>query len=177
MQSNPAEPQPSPRRFVAPPIREVGLDAVVRWLQLGWHDLRASGWPSLMHGLIVTAVSVVIVEMTLFFWPLLPGAVSGFLVVGPILATGLYALSRQLEQGVKPDTRHVYEAWRRGTRCLYRFGLLLVLATPVRSAMLSVRTEDASTVPLLPTVVRILIVASVGSAARWPPARWRWRGR
>ncbi|MCB1773359.1 MAG: DUF2189 domain-containing protein [Gammaproteobacteria bacterium] len=128
MQSNPAEPQPSPRRFVAPPIREVGLDAVVRWLQLGWHDLRASGWPSLMHGLIVTAVSVVIVEMTLFFWPLLPGAVSGFLVVGPILATGLYALSRQLEQGVKPDTRHVYEAWRRGTRCLYRFGLLLVLA-------------------------------------------------
>ncbi|MCA9219577.1 MAG: hypothetical protein KDA71_04580, partial [Planctomycetales bacterium] len=44
---------------------------------------------------------------------------------------------------------------------------LLVLATPVRSATLSVRTEDASTVPLLPTVVRILIVASVGSATVW----------
>ena len=27
------------------------------------------------------------------------GAVSGFLVVGPIIATGLYALSRKLEQG------------------------------------------------------------------------------
>lgn len=115
-------------RFSAPPVREVGADAVLRWLKQGWRDLRASGWPSLMHGLIVAAVSVVIVEIALLFWPLLPGAVSGFLVVGPILATGLYALSSQLEQGSRPGKQHVFEAWRRGTRCLYRFGLLLVLA-------------------------------------------------
>lgn len=100
--------------------------AVSRWLRLGWRDMRRAGWPSLMHGLIVTGMSLVIIQITLLFWPLLPGAVSGFLVMGPILATGLYALSRRLEQGRPPRLRDVYEAWRCGTRCLLVFGLLLV---------------------------------------------------
>ena len=63
MQPNPGESQAAERRFSAPQVREVGPDAVLRWLRQGWHDLRASGWPSLMHGLIVAAVSIVIVEI------------------------------------------------------------------------------------------------------------------
>lgn len=61
------------------------------------------------------------------FWPLLPGAVSGFLVVGPILATGLYALSAKLERGQSPSLADVFYAWRYGSRRLLRFGLLLLL--------------------------------------------------
>lgn len=81
-----------------------------------------------MHGLIVAVMSIIIIQIALLFWPLLPGAVSGFLVVGPILATGLYAISRRQERG-QPSSRHdVFHAWRNGTRCLFRFGLLLVLA-------------------------------------------------
>ena len=80
-----------------------------------------------MHGLIVTGMSLLIIEIALFFWPLLPGAVSGFLVVGPILATGLYALSRRREQGQPSSMQDVLDAWRCGSRCLLRFGLLLVL--------------------------------------------------
>jgi len=80
-----------------------------------------------MHGLIVAVVSLVIVEIALLFWPLLPGAVSGFLVVGPIIATGLYALSRQQENGQPSSMQHVFYAWRFASLCLLRFGLLLVL--------------------------------------------------
>jgi len=80
-----------------------------------------------MHGLIVAIMSLVIVEIALLFWPLLPGAVSGFLVVGPIIATGLYALSRQQEQGQPSSMQHVFYAWRCASRCLLRFGLLLVV--------------------------------------------------
>jgi len=110
-----------------PPVRELESGAIGRWLRLGWRDFRRAGWPSLMHGLIVAGMSLVIIEIALWFWPLLPGAVSGFLVVGPILATGLYALSQRLESG-QPSSRHdVFCAWRNGTRCLFRFGLLLVL--------------------------------------------------
>jgi len=114
------------RRFRVPTIRVVEPSSLLRWLRLGWQDLRRAGWPSLMHGLIVAVVSVLIVEITLLFWPLLPGAVSGFLVVGPILATGLYALSRRQEQGRSSSLHDVFSAWRQATRCLYRFGLLLV---------------------------------------------------
>ncbi len=110
-----------------PPVRTVTPPAVLRWIRLGWADLRRASWPSLLHGLLVTVASLVIVDIALLFWPLLPGAVSGFLVVGPILATGLYALSRRLEQGRRPRLRDVFDAWRQGSRCLFRFGLLLVL--------------------------------------------------
>jgi uncharacterized membrane protein len=116
------------REQIDPPaVRELGPSAIGRWLRLGWRDFRRAGWPSLMHGLIVAGMSLVIIEIALLFWPLLPGAVSGFLVVGPILATGLYALSQRLESG-QPSSRYdVFWAWRNGTRCLFRFGLLLVL--------------------------------------------------
>ncbi len=115
------------RQSPYPPIRRVPPGAISRWLRLGWRDLRQSGWPSLMHGLIVAVMSLVIVEIALLFWPLLPGAVSGFLVVGPILATGLYALSRQQEHGEPSTLGHALYAWRCASRCLLRFGLLLVL--------------------------------------------------
>lgn len=110
-----------------PPIRQVSTGAISRWLKLGWRDFRQAGWPSLMHGLIVAVMSLVIVEIALLFWPLLPGAVSGFLVVGPILATGLYALSRKQEHGQPSGMQDVLYAWRCASRCLLRFGLLLVL--------------------------------------------------
>jgi uncharacterized membrane protein len=109
-----------------PPVRVVGPGAVLRWLRLGWRDFRRAGAPSLLHGVIVTAASLVIIEIAVLFWPLLPGAVSGFLVVGPILATGLYALSQRLERGQSARLRDAVNAWRKGTRCLFRFGLLLV---------------------------------------------------
>lgn len=110
-----------------PPIRKAPPAAVLRWVRLGWQDMRRSGWPSLLHGLIVTIASLVIVEITLLFWPLLPGAVSGFLFIGPILATGLYALSKKLESGQRPRVKDAVDSWRRGCRCLYVFGLLLVV--------------------------------------------------
>jgi len=115
------------RQASLPAVREVGPAAIFRWLRLGWRDFRRAGWPSLMHGLIVFGMSVVIIEIALLFWPLLPGAVSGFLVVGPILATGLYALSRRHEQGQPSKLQDVLYAWRCGSRCLLRFGLLLAL--------------------------------------------------
>ena len=110
-----------------PPIRKTPPAAVLRWIRLGWNDMRRAGWPSLLHGLIVTIASLVIVEITLLFWPLLPGAVSGFLFIGPILATGLYALSKQLESGQRPRVKDAVDTWRRGCRCLYVLGLLLVV--------------------------------------------------
>jgi uncharacterized membrane protein len=67
------------------------------------------------------------------------GALSGFLVVAPVLATSLYALSRALERGERADWRVVLTTWVRWQRmhtsklgndywCMVQFGLLLALA-------------------------------------------------
>lgn len=114
---------PEAQRSAAPPIPP---SRILHWLRLGWRDFRAAGWPSLLHGLLVFIVSVFILQIGMFFWPLLPGAVSGFVLVGPMLATGLYALSKRLESGQVPQLEDAVTAWRRGSRRLLPFGILLV---------------------------------------------------
>jgi uncharacterized membrane protein len=58
----------------------------------------------------------------------LPGAVSGFVLVGPFLATGLYALSFRIENDRSTSIRDVIDAWRLASKCLFVVGILLVLA-------------------------------------------------
>ena len=111
-----------------PPVRRFPPSRIVHWLRLGWSDFRAAGWPSLLHGLLVFIASAIILQIALFYWPVLPGAVSGFVLVGPMLATGLYALSQRLEAGQVPQLEDAVAAWRRGGRRLLPFGILLVLS-------------------------------------------------
>jgi uncharacterized membrane protein len=61
------------------------------------------------------------------FW-LLAGAFSGFLLVAPVLATGLYAISRALERQGRADLFTALAAWRPREGRLIVFGLLLALA-------------------------------------------------
>lgn len=82
----------------------------------------------MLHGLLVFIVSILILQIALFYWPVLPGAVSGFVLVGPMLATGLYALSRCMEAGKVPRLEDAVAAWRTGSRRLLPFGILLVLS-------------------------------------------------
>jgi uncharacterized membrane protein len=110
------------------PVRQVPVARPFIWLLLGWRDLTGAPVASLLHGLAVALGGWVILAITLRHWYLLPGAFSGFLLIGPILATGLYELSRRLELGEHPTLRHVIAAWQRGTRPLVWLGLLLVIA-------------------------------------------------
>lgn len=114
--------------LVIPPVRQVTPQHVLHWIKLGWRDFLAAGWPSFLHGLIVFIASVGIVMITFLYWPILPGAISGFVLVGPILATGLYALSRRIEQKKSVSMMDALNAWRKGSKCLAMFGLLLILA-------------------------------------------------
>ncbi|MEY4753415.1 MAG: hypothetical protein RJA44_1090, partial [Pseudomonadota bacterium] len=52
----------------------------------------------------------------------------GFLLVAPILATGLYAISRALERGEEASLDTVIAVWRSLDRRLVLFGLLLAAA-------------------------------------------------
>jgi len=106
-----------------------------RWLVLGARDLRRAPWPGLAHGLSLALFgALVFVLFHRDFW-LLAGAFSGFLLVAPILATGLYAVSRALERGERADTAHLMGVairawWPRGAQAhrLMRFGGGLALA-------------------------------------------------
>ncbi len=116
-------------------VRPIGLTQPLRWLALGARDLARAPGPGLSHGLTLALFGVALfIVAHEHFW-LLAGAFSGFLLVAPVLATGLYAVSRALERG-EPTTLASMMAvavrawWPRGPTAwrLMRFGALLALA-------------------------------------------------
>lgn len=120
------------------PVRVIGLERPLRWLVLGWRDIAACGWISFAHGLAVAlGGAALLLAAPHRFW-LLAGAFSGFLVVAPVLAVGLYALSQSVEGASPVSWRVVRDTWlswrRHGASAdgkdwrLVRFGLLLGLA-------------------------------------------------
>jgi uncharacterized membrane protein len=110
------------------PVRRVGADRPLSWLRRGYEDLLAAPGASLLHGLLIALGGLAILTASLRAWLLMPGALSGFLLVGPILATGLYELSRRRAAGERPRLAHALAAWRRGSRSLVQLGLLLFAA-------------------------------------------------
>lgn len=122
-----------------PGVRTISLGQPMHWLVLAWRDMARCGWISFAHGLALTVLGgLILLVAHQRFW-LMAGALSGFLVVAPVLATSLYALSRALERGERADWRVVLTTWVRWQRshanklsndywCMVQFGLLLALA-------------------------------------------------
>lgn len=112
------------------PVRQVPPAAIGRWLSAGWADLQRAPAASLLHGLLVAIGGWAMAAVATTVPWLAPGAFSGFVIVGPILCTGLYELSRLLARGQQPGIGDVINAWRRDSRPLVRLGLaLLALGT------------------------------------------------
>ena len=106
----------------------ISLLQPVGWLGRGWNDIARAPVPALLHGLVfMTGALLALLLGRSHFW-LLVGSFSGFLLVAPILATGLYAVSQALERGQRPGLQTVLAVWRSGDRRLIGFGLLLALA-------------------------------------------------
>ncbi len=82
---------------VFPPLRRVSIWRPFAWLALGWQDCRASGGSSIFYGVCFAAMGMVL-QLVLNNAPeYLSALTCGFLLVGPLLALGLYDISRRLE--------------------------------------------------------------------------------
>lgn len=106
----------------------VDMISPTRWIERGWEDLRANPLPGLAHGLVLTVFGWILVWAARDRFWLLAGAFSGFLIVAPVLATGLYHISRERSAGRRAKLANVVALWRSFDSRLVRFGLLLGLA-------------------------------------------------
>jgi len=109
-------------------VKPVPLLRPLGWLARGWADMTRCPVASLLHGVVLSLIGLLIVWIGKDRFWLLTGAFTGFLLVAPILATGLYAISRELESGGKPGLHTVRKAWRPHDGRLVVFGLLLAFA-------------------------------------------------
>ena len=118
---------PLPRR--SPFSRQIPARAAFGWLAAGWHDLRPKPAASLAYGFVVFLISAVLVlGLFVFGWDyILFPALAGFMVVGPVLAIGLYEKSRRLAEGEPVSfARMVFVRSRSGGQILIT-GLVLCL--------------------------------------------------
>lgn len=123
-----------------PTVRTVQPMQAVNWLARGWRDMVAIGWVSFAHGLALALGGIFIVVVTKDRFWLLAGALSGFMVIAPVLATSLYALSRAKERGEPTNFAvvlktwlnwqdHHINKWGNDYWCMVQFGALLALAS------------------------------------------------
>jgi uncharacterized membrane protein len=94
-----------------PLIRSITPLHPLQWLALAWYDMARCGWISFAHGLVLALLGGVLLLVAHDRFWLLAGAFSGFLVIAPVLATSLYALSRALERGEKANFALVRKVW------------------------------------------------------------------
>lgn len=120
------------------PCRELDMRAPLRWLGLGWRDLRAAPRQSLSYGLMMVGLSYLI-SAAAWIWGnlgLYLGLVSGFVFVGPWLAMTLYAISQRLERGEAPSLkRSLADAGQSiGSAMVFAVILVVVLLVWARAA-------------------------------------------
>lgn len=109
-----------------PVIRQVSPSIVIDWLHAGVEDAHRGGWSSLFYGFVFTITGLIIhIVYAEHYW-LLAGLTTGFFLMGPFLATGLYDLSRRMENGEPPALIPTLTAWRTNFANIFLFTLLLL---------------------------------------------------
>jgi uncharacterized membrane protein len=94
-----------------PVIRHVKPSNILGWLQAGIQDTRHSGLPSLFYGAFFAVAGWVMKIVFDEAYGLFPALATGFLLLGPFLAMGLYDISRQIELGQQPKLLPSLTAW------------------------------------------------------------------
>lgn len=108
-------------------IRHVTPSIIPDWLHAGVTDIHIGGRASLFYGIIFAAVGVIIHSIFAENYWLLAGTTTGFFLLGPFLATGLYDLSRRMEAGEQPALTPTLSAWLPNIINITLFTMLLIL--------------------------------------------------
>ena len=134
----PEQPPTERGRLNLPGVLPINGRQPLYWLYLGLRDICHSPWLSLAHGLVMAMGGGLITWLAHDRFWLLASAVTGFLVVAPVLATSLYAMSSAIERNEAVNPRLLFRTWTQWQTlqnnepvsywCLVRFGLLLGLA-------------------------------------------------
>jgi uncharacterized membrane protein len=156
-----------PKPFVAP-CRDLPRRAPIDWLKAGWKDYRDAPGLSLAWGTFCWLLSAVItwVAWKTGGWVLLISLLSGFVFIGPLLAFGMYSVSRQLCLGNKPSLGQTLRAARRplSNALVFALVLMVILLLWARAgAMVHIFFPADGTVKFEHLTVFLAVGSAVGS--------------
>ena len=110
-----------------PAVRAVSAAAPFRWLALGARDFRAHPLPSLFYGACFAVMGWLIAFTFRHAFEYVSALVTGFFLVGPFLAIGLYDLSRRRERREPTSLAPTLDAWRGNAGAIGVFAVVLTV--------------------------------------------------
>lgn len=127
-------------RPFAAPCRRIPVLAPISWVKAGWRDYRAGLGVSVVYGLMVFCLSAAV---TLLAWTagrygLVLAMLSGFVFIAPLMATGMYSISRQIARGEPPKFARSLRRMRHALRdaLVFALALTVVFLVWVRAAFM-----------------------------------------
>jgi uncharacterized membrane protein len=119
-------------------VRAVRLAEPVRWVAAGVRDFAHAPVHSLLYGALFASACALTAALTLSLPWFTVAFLTGLLLMGPYLATGLYVAARQLQAGEPVSIRAALDTlWERRTNLsLFVLFLALIMAAWVRFAAL-----------------------------------------
>jgi len=108
-------------------IRRVPISQPVEWLTRGWDDLTHIGSAGFAHGALIAILGAVLLMLGSTHMYLTAAAVTGYLLVGPVMTTGLCELARRREAHETLSFDDSLRALTRNPDALVQFGGILAL--------------------------------------------------
>jgi uncharacterized membrane protein len=117
-----------PKPFAAP-CNDLKPSATFKWLRKGWSDYRSALGLSISWGVFCTLLSwaIAMSAWKMGGWVLLLSLLSGFVFVGPMLAFGMYSVSRCICMGRAPTLMRTLRAIRKPVTNSLVFAIVLLV--------------------------------------------------
>ncbi len=146
-------------------IRRVPLRQSVEWLKLGWEDVKRIGWPGLANGALIAILGAVLLMLGSTHLYLTTAAITGYLLVGPVMTTGLCELARRREADEPLGFDESLQGLTRNSQALMRFGAILALIAVAWIVLSTILLES-----VLSTSIPSLAVALWGGSESVTPS-------
>ena len=123
--------------FIAP-SRTIPRRSAFHWLQKGYEDYMIAPIQSSVYGFVITVFVYLLASMAYVYGslPFLLILGSGVMFLGPVLAFGLYSISRQIDKGLEPKLGYCLRDGKRhfGNEMVFAILLLVVFLVWGRAA-------------------------------------------
>lgn len=129
-------------------IRHVGPEASARWLENGIADFKRAPMLSLSYGMIYVLLGLALACLSLRAPLFTSAAITGFLILGPLITAGFHSISRSIETGETPKAAHWLDALRANFTSLVNFtlvlGMLMAIWAIISSLTIALFVDNAT---------------------------------
>lgn len=105
--------------------QRIPLGSPLRWLARGWRDLNETRFLGMVYGVVFVAMGLAIEWVYGALWQMTMGLTAGFFLMGPFVCCGIYALSRQRQEGETADLRSSFFSWTENWKSIGFFAAIL----------------------------------------------------